>query len=828
MRTQRVLILFALLTCTARAEPPVFLDGWDSVTVWVPEAMSPAEATPEKFAFTLAGKPIAIAKVEPRESAAPRISADMLTLPGTLAGPAWDPASPAVTMTRTPSGTYQLILQLAPGNYEYKLARGGTWAQNWGRDFVPGGPNYRLTVPASQLVRFEANLTQNSLKNSLEHPSEVATPRELPPSTPETTQKFQSFRLRLAKPLTARQLPDAGWVQVNGGPRRPLAAREVLNHPSLTYTKTDLGPSYTPNATTFKVWSPASASVRLHFYSNASSPSQRFVTMARGAGGVWHATVKGNLVNRYYRYEFRRPGESRFAADIYAKAASPDSSRSAVVDIKATNPPGWPAKRPFTSTKPTDAILYEAHVRDLTVEPKSGIPAHLRGKYLGLTKTGTRVPGTTLSTGLDYLAELGVTHIHLLPFQDFNPAHSTGYNWGYETTLFNVPEEQYAVDKTAPGARIRELKQMVMMFQRKKLGVVLDVVYNHSVPSEGPGSAFWQAAPYYYFRTNDRGDVLNESGVGNALHDERPMVRKFIRDSLVFWAKEYRLDGFRFDLVGMFTPESAKDWSAAVRAVNPAALMYGEPWTGGGPTRLGIGQQKGTDMAVFNDRFRNLWRGELDGDSAGFGAGGSVDVAAFRDLLQGRSGNEFASPAESVNYVSAHDNLTLRDRLAKSVPASMLESAVTFSTAGVLLARGIPFLEGGVEMGRVKGGNHNSYNAGDPVNRFDWSKRATYLRTTEYVRRLIGLRRGHAGLRSSGAGGITFGAASPGVEIVRVAGEPNLLIVFNGTRQSATAALPAGGWRVAVAGFDMRSPVGARVGASVTVPPLNVLVLRGE
>jgi len=215
-----------------------------------------------------------------------------------------------------------------------------------------------------------------------------------------------------------------------------------------------------------------------------------------------------------------------------------------VVDLSQSNPPGWPAPRPFKGRKPTDAVLYEIHVRDLTSHPNSGVPTELRGRYLGIVEKGMLVPGTDFATGFDYLKDLGVTHVQLMPMQNFNPAHSGGYNWGYETTLFNVPEEQYAVQRDIPLSTLRETKRLFMDLQRAGMSVVMDVVYNHTVPSEGEWSAFWQTVPYYYFRNNDRGDNLNESGVGNAVHDERPMVRKYIRESLVFWLKEYRVDGF--------------------------------------------------------------------------------------------------------------------------------------------------------------------------------------------------------------------------------------------------------------------------------------------
>ncbi|MFN7211278.1 MAG: alpha-amylase family glycosyl hydrolase, partial [Aggregatilineales bacterium] len=267
-------------------------------------------------------------------------------------------------------------------------------------------------------------------------------------------------------------------------------------------------------------------------------------------------------------------------------------------------------------------------MRDLTADAASGVPEALRGKYLGFARTGTRSPSGA-KTGLDYLRDLGVTDLHLLPIQNFNPKNSGVYNWGYETNLFNVPEEQYSTNPNDPIKTILETKTMFQAIRNAGMRVVMDVVYNHTVPAKGEESAFWETVPYYYFRTNDAGQVLNESGVGNAMHDDRPMVRKYIRDSVLYWVKEYGVDGYRFDLIGMFTKSTVQNLTQALRQVRSDIVLYGEPWTGGGPTRFGKGSQRGTGFAVFNDNIRNAMRGDLDGTRAGFVMGGLSSLTAI-------------------------------------------------------------------------------------------------------------------------------------------------------------------------------------------------------
>jgi pullulanase len=550
---------------------------------------------------------------------------------------------------------------------------------------------------------------------------------------------------------------------------------------------------------------------------------------------VWSVSVPGDWHGALYQYQFESYGVVRIAPDINGFAASADSRFSLVVDLARTNPPGGIPPTPLRHQSQTDAVLYELHIRDFTIRPESGVAPEKRGKYAGLAQAGTRVPGTDFKTGLDYLVSLGVTDVHLLPVQNF--LGKTGeYNWGYVTNLFNVPEETYSTTPGSPVGVIREFKAMVAALHRAGLRVVLDVVYNHTWPPDGKDSAFDQTVPYYYFRTDDRGYLRNESGVGNALHDERPMVRKFVRESLLYWQSEYGIDGFRFDLLGMFHPESVRDWTRALRQKRPDTILYGEPWTGGGPTRFPKGAQRGTGMAVFNDDFRNIVRGDLDGTTPGFALGGGGDLRA---AIAG--GASFAtSPQESVNYVSAHDNLTLWDKITKSLPPNRPDlhiAAVRLALATVLLSQGVPFLEGGVEIGRTKGGNPNSYNAGDSANAFDWERATRYGEIQKYVSGLIHLRRGHRLFRLPTQPAIhaalTFLSTStlpPQTTAFTLTGQAQdsfrlYLVLLHGGITRRTLKLPPGKWHVLADHRRADTKPFATQESALTLEPLSAYVL---
>jgi pullulanase len=775
---------------------PAFLDALDEVCLWLPKSASP-KALEGQFRVRLAGQPLAVVAVKGGERAPVKPDPGRVVLAGTfqksLGGQEWNPSGKETQLTRLSDGRFELVVKLPAGSHAYKLTRGGTWDENYGMDFTPGGANLMLVLKKPTLVRFVADFSKKTLKNSVENSRDVPPPMSLPapPQAHTDDTSYQSFRLTLARKLTAGEILQPLQVQFQAQPWRTVYIREALSDPLFYYAPSDLGARWSRTQTVFKLWSPVATQVTLIL------GTQR-LPMVRGGSGVWQVAALGDWHGAPYHFELVSYGQKRRAADLYGVAATADSSRSIVVDLSRTNPPGWPAPRPFVGKKPTDAVLYELHLRDFTIHPSSGVRPEWRGKYLGLTQK------------IDYLAQLGITHVHLLPFQDFNAAHSENYNWGYETSLFNVPEEQYATRPHGdPIGHLREVKQLVQALHTRGIGVVMDVVYNHTVPSQGALSAFWESVPYYYFRSNDKGELLNESGVGNALHDERPMVRKFVRESLAYWSREFKIDGFRFDLLGMFTKATVAELCQEIRRQNPSAVIYGEPWTGGGPLRFGKGDQKGLAVAVFNDHFRNALRGDLDGSQPGFALGGKTAAATLESLLGGSLSDFAASPTETVNYVSAHDNATFWDKVVLSLPREpeLHHAAVKLAHASVLLAQGIPFLEGGVELGRTKGGNPNSYNAGDRANQFDWRRGAEFEDVRAYMAGLIRLRRAHPAFRLSTAEQVkrtlTFLPHASGAAFRLNGGRvgdswQQVLVVLHGSKKPGTFTLPPGLWKKAV------------------------------
>jgi pullulanase len=846
---------FAASAAPPRGEP-AFLDSPSVIRAWIPKAATP-ESFHNKIKLTMNGKPLAIKSLgaggAPVLANTDSIDPTKVVLPGTiqgaLGGADWNPNGDITRMTEVSKGVFEFVAAFPKGNYEYKVAKGGNWEENYGADFAAGGGNIGLSVPANgTIVRFVVDFNRNLVKDSINN-KDIIAPATVPPRAAivakPTTGPVQVLAINLEKPITPKEISNFIEMTIEGDLPRTVYAREVLDSTDYQYGKDDLGNRYSKNQTVFKVWSPVSSSAELFVFDNLIDGPSEIADMQRGANGVWFATIKGDLHGKYYQYRFKSYGETRVAADINSYAASSDSTRSMVVDLSRTNPKNWTLPKPMQRPQ-TESILYELHVRDLTSDPSSGVPEALRGKYLGFAQTGTKAPNGS-SSGLDYLKNLGVTDLHLLPIQNFNPKNSGVYNWGYETNLFNVPEEQYSTDPNDPIKTILETKTMFQAIRNAGMRVIMDVVYNHTVPAKGEESAFWETVPYYYFRTNDQGQVLNESGVGNAMHDDRPMVRKYIRESVLFWTKEYGVDGYRFDLIGMFTKGTVTDFTKALRKIRPDIVLYGEPWTGGGPTRFGKGAQRGTEFAVFNDNIRNAMRGDLDGTKAGFVMGGLTSLTAIKKGVVGSinyadSISDFTdSPLETINYISAHDNLTLWDKMDKAMTdanIAMKARAVQLGGAIVLTSQGVPFLEGGVEMGRTKGGNNNSYNSGDSANKYDWSRAAQFPDVQKYYQGLIAIRKAHPAFKMTTTDQIRKhlkflpdSSLPNGVVAYTLDGAAvkdswkRIVVILHGTRGEQTMQLPAGTWNVAANGLKASNSSLGKVSGSLKLEPLSAYIL---
>jgi len=526
----------------------------------------------------------------------------------------------------------------------------------------------------------------------------------------------------------------------------------VLNNQEFIYNGDDLGAVYTKRSTTFKVWAPTVDKITLVVYDNPYDDLGQKYKMIKLEKGVWKLKLNGDYKNKYYNYLVLNDGEQKETPDIYAKGASANGKKGMIVDFHSLNPINWENHKKPLAINRTEAVIYEIHVRDFSVSEDSGIKN--KGKYLAFTENNTKTAEGVV-TGLDYLKELGITHVHLLPVFDFASVDETkgGYNWGYDPYLYNVPEGSYATDSQDGTVRIREFKSMVQSLHENGLSVIMDVVYNHTFTIAN--SPMDILVPGYYYRTDAAGNYTNGSGCANETASEKPMMRKFMIDSIKFWAEEYKIDGFRFDLMALHDIDTMKELTVQAKIINPNIIIYGEPWTGGPSSlppsmQLIKGSQRGMQLSVFNDNLRNSIKGDNDGNGTGFVNGG---VGLEFEIKKGIVGSinfnndiyNFAQePGEAINYVSSHDNLCLFDKFEKSNPNNTpleREKMTRLALAIVLTSQGVPFIQGGTEILRTKQGNHNSYNSGDVVNEISWNRKAEFSETYEYIKGLIALRK---------------------------------------------------------------------------------------
>lgn len=535
-------------------------------------------------------------------------------------------------------------------------------------------------------------------------------------------------------------------------------------HQLYTYTGTDLGATYTSHETRFRLWAPTAAQVELVIYESGQPHSPYHVyPMNKAEQGTWVATLLGDGDERIYTYRVLVLGEWREAVDPYARAVTVGGERGVVLDPTRSHPEGWATSEHPRPKQPyaTDAIIYELHVRDLSVHPASGVQH--KGLFLGLTEQDTASPAG-LSTGLTYVKELGVTHIQLLPIFDYqtvderNPAAS--YNWGYDPKNYNAPEGSYATNPYDPACRIRELKAAILAMHREGLGVIMDVVYNHMYKVET--SWLELLVPGYYYRTVADGRLADGTGVGNDTASERPMMRKLILDSVTYWAREYQLDGFRFDLMGIHDLETMRQVRSLLDEIDPSLILIGEGWDLATPlqSEQRAVQAQAAELARighFNDAMRDGLRGSVfEPSEPGFLAGNFARTRQVQAAIAGgipySEGLALfaAEPEHCVNYAEAHDNHTLWDKLALCAPHADEPTRIRMqrmAAAIVLSAQGIAFLHAGQEFLRTKQGEENSYRSPDEINWLDWTRRDDHEATVQYVRGWVRLRREHPALR---------------------------------------------------------------------------------
>lgn len=520
------------------------------------------------------------------------------------------------------------------------------------------------------------------------------------------------------------------------------------------YDGNDLGTTFSKEKTIFKVWAPTAAKVKLKLFKDEES-SEELISMVRHQQGVFVVEVNRNL--ELYRYTFLVciNLQWREAIDPYAFAVTANGGYGVIIDPVKTHVPDSP---PPAYGNPVDAIIYETHIRDLTMHPNSG--AENKGTYVGAAEIGTVTPNG-ISTGLSYIKELGVTHIEFLPFHDFEGVDElnvlSSYNWGYNPVHFNVPDGSFATNPEEPYARIIELKQLIATVHKLELRVIMDVVYNHVFIRED--SPFEKIVPGYYFRHDNHGLPSNGTGVGNDFASEKMMARKFILDSVSYWIKEYHIDGLRFDLMGILDVDTMAAVRKTVTEINRDVLIIGEGWDLNTPLpadkKANIANQaKLQGIGQFNDLFRDTIKGStFNIYDRGYTLGSDRFLEPAKQVLAGSIGSGkrksglFLDPNQSVNYIESHDNHTFWDKLVLCDPdedEAKLKKRHRFGTSMVLLAQGIPFLHSGQEFFRTKKGIGNSYRSPDEVNWLDWDLRDQHLDNVEYLKNIISIRKANA------------------------------------------------------------------------------------
>ena len=616
-----------------------------------------------------------------------------------------------------------------------------------------------------------------------------------------------------------------------------------------TYPGRDLGAFWSEEKTVFRVWAPTAREVSLLFYREGSGgePLAR-QRMHPDVNGTWSAQRYGNLNGLYYTYLVTVDGQTREACDPYARAVGVNGQRAMVLDLKSTDPEGWESDHdPFPGKGITDAVLYELHIRDLSMHRSSHI--RHKGKFLGLTETGRKTRGGN-ATGLDHIKALGVIHIHLMPVFDFGypdeSAPSPQFNWGYDPVNFNVPEGSYASDPFHGETRVREMKRLVQAVHDAGLSVVMDVVYNHVF--DAGSFCFNQIVPGYFSRMDEAGHYSNGSCCGNDTASERSMVRKFIVDSVNFWADEYHIDGFRFDLMGLLDIATVNEIVRTVHSRHPKAVFYAEGWhMDTQPVKPGVelavqgNSSKMPGFSFFNDTLRDLLRGSIfDSRAPGFVSGSVCDKGQLNACFMGMP-FWAGQPAQCVNYVSCHDNNTLFDRLAIISPEASFETRVRqncLAAAFVFLSQGVPFLQAGEEMLRSKPKGRgrfeeNSYRSPDRVNALRWNDldKPEYQAVFQYYRGLLAFRKAHEGLRQAKRETVSQTVFPVEVENPRAAAYRvedryhSIFIIFNADGCDLTLPLPPGRWEVNIHDQQAGTEPLFTVEGQITVLPVSATVL---
>ena len=619
--------------------------------------------------------------------------------------------------------------------------------------------------------------------------------------------------------LVGCQVSKPHYESVNDYPVKNGSVREVV---------------YSPEQTVFSLWSPNADSVRLSLFDNAETAEPIEVQwLKRSKDGSWQGTIKGDQKGKFYSFlvfDPSNPYEQEPTPGIFAVAVGVNGHRGAIIDMCDTDPEGWSTDQRPAMERQADAIIYELHHRDFSIHPSSGILS--RGKFIALTEQGT-VTADGLASGIDHLKELGITHVQILPSYDYGSIDETRlsdnrYNWGYDPINYNVPEGSYATDPYDPTVRIREFKQMIHALHEAGIRVILDVVYNHTY--DVAHSNFTQTAPGYFYRTRADGSLGNASGCGNETASERPMMRKFMLESIRWWVEEYHLDGFRFDLMAIHDIPTMNAIRAMLDEIDPTILLYGEGWAAETPQldealrpiKANIAQMPG--IGAFSDEMRDGLRGPFYDDHVGaflaglpgneqsirFGLVGAIEHPGVDLTKVNYSQQPWAlQPTQLIAYVSCHDDMMLTDRLrasvkplkGKQIADDELMRLDMLAQTVVLTSQGLPFLWNGEELMRDKKGVHNSYCSPDSINAIDWSLKARNKDLFNYYAGLIALRKAHPAFRLGDAEAVRkhleFIETSDCVVAFRLTNHAGgdswdeIVAAFNANRQPVELTLPS-------------------------------------
>lgn len=642
------------------------------------------------------------------------------------------------------------------------------------------------------------------------------------------------------------------------------------NYASKAAAETGYGCTYKKASTTFKVWAPEATSVSVKRYSTGTDSESGAAVLGtdkmtyNSTTGNWTLTLSGDHKNEYYTYIVDRKGVIKETQDPYANAVGANGNRSMICDLDSTDPDGWAQDKHVFFDNPGEAVVWEVHVRDFSIDASSGVSAENKGKYLAFTEGNTTVNGAgKVASCVDYLVEHNVTCVQLMPIEDFASIDETDdavrRNWGYDPKNYNVPEGSYSSDPYDGNTRIKEFKMLVQALHDRGIAVVMDVVYNHTFVLEG--SSLNMTTPNYYYRKSSAENYHNGSGLGNVLSSEKAMTSKFISDSLCYWTNEYHIDGFRFDLMGCHDTTNLKKWRSALDKIDQRVLMYGEPWAGGQDNGISNGAAPGniasmTRIGAFNQTYSDSLKGNHE-----------INTSASKGFLQGQSDAEIkkagagqatyfsgAKINQFINYTDNHDNLTLFDKIlasngtsgftagkdgmagsrdlvtanknAVNNPSAQALGQMKLALTSALTSQGIPFTVAGTEFCRTKYGDANSYRSSDAINAIDWTRADKYSEVANYYAGLVAIRKAYKALTDNTSDSTTTVNGCTAWQINNNAsGQWSKMIVALNNTSAAKSITCSGSWKVIANGTKAGTTALADANGSYSVPAYSGVVL---